>query len=136
MWRDNEIDTILAEMRYKDEVVFMGRQQEDVLSKLMGAAVALLYVSLFEGFGIPILEAFHAETAVITSNVTSLPEVAGNAALQVSPHSVEAIVEAMQQIYHDKALCNKLIEAGRQQRQYFSWERSASLLWNCLMRVV
>jgi glycosyltransferase involved in cell wall biosynthesis len=136
MWRDNEIDTILAGMRYRDEVIFMGRQQADVLSKLMGSATALLYVSLFEGFGIPVLEAFHAETAVITSNVTSLPEVAGDAALQVSPHSVEAITEAMQQLYHDKALRNKLIEAGRQQRQHFSWEQSANLLWECLMRAV
>jgi glycosyltransferase involved in cell wall biosynthesis len=123
-------------MHYKDEVIFMGRQQADVLSKLMGAATALLYVSLFEGFGIPILEAFHAETAVITSNVTSLPEVAGDAALLVSPHSVEAIVKAMQQIYYDKTLRNKLIEAGRQQRQHFSWERSADLLWNCLMQAM
>jgi glycosyltransferase involved in cell wall biosynthesis len=136
MWRDNEIDTILANIHYKDEVIFMGRQQADVLSKLMGSATALLYVSMFEGFGIPILEAFHAETAVITSNVTSLPEVAGDAALLVSPYSVEAIADAMRQLYHDKTLRNKLIEKGRQQRQHFSWEQSAALLWECLMRAM
>jgi glycosyltransferase involved in cell wall biosynthesis len=136
MWRDNEIDIVLAGMHHKNDVLLMGRQQTDVLSKLMGAATALLYVSLFEGFGIPILEAFHAETAVITSNLTSLPEVAGGAALQISPYSVEAITEAMNLLYHDKTLRNKLIYAGRQQRQRFNWEQSATLLWETLMRTV
>jgi glycosyltransferase involved in cell wall biosynthesis len=135
MWSDNEIDTVLAGMRHKDDVLLTGRQQTEVLSKLMGAATALLYVSLFEGFGIPILEAFHAEVAVITSNITSLPEVAGDAALQVSPHSAEAIAEAMNLLYHDKELRSKLIDAGRQQRQHFSWEQSATLLWETLMQV-
>ncbi|MDR1346253.1 MAG: glycosyltransferase family 4 protein [Bacteroidales bacterium] len=136
MWRDNEIGAVLAEMRHKDDVLLMGRQQTELLSKLMGAASALLYVSFFEGFGIPVLEAFHAETAVITSNVTSLPEVAGEAALQVSPHSAEAIAEAMSLLYYDKTLRSKLIHAGRQQRQHFSWEQSAALLWETLMQAL
>jgi len=136
MWRDDEIDSILEEMYYKDEVILMGHQQVEVVSKLMAAAKALLFVSMFEGFGIPVLEAFHAETAVITSNITSLPEIAGDAALQVSPYSIEAIVEAMQQIEYDKALRGRLIEAGRQRRQYFSWEQSAHLLWDCLMKAI
>ena len=68
-------------MQYKRDVIFVGRVEATELSRLLGAAQALVYVSLFEGFGIPILEAFYAEVPVITSNCTSMPEVAGHAAL-------------------------------------------------------
>ena len=101
---------------------------------MLSAAEALVYTSLFEGFGIPILEAFHAETAVITSTVTSMPEVAGDAALLVDPYSVEAITEAMEKIHLDPALRENLVEKGRQRRNLFSWDRTANLLWESLMK--
>ena len=96
----------------------------------------MVYASLFEGFGIPILEAFYAETAVITSNVTSMPEVAGDAAIFVDPLSVEDIAKAMQDVAGNEELKRSLIEKGRERRDLFSWDRTATLLWNSLLQTL
>ncbi|MBR4803548.1 MAG: glycosyltransferase family 4 protein, partial [Bacteroidales bacterium] len=77
-WWKGDIENAYIAMHHKIDVVFAGRVEADELGKMMSAATALAYVSYFEGFGIPILEAFRAETPVITSNVTSMPEVAGD----------------------------------------------------------
>ena len=80
------------------------------------------------------MEAFNAETAVITSNTTSMPEVAGDAALLVNPASVDEIVAAMRKVSGDNELRGRLIAAGRRPRELFSGEKSAQLLWLSLMR--
>jgi glycosyltransferase involved in cell wall biosynthesis len=102
----------------------------------MASALALTYVSYFEGFGIPILEAFHCDTPVITSNVTSMPEVAGNAAVLIDPFSVSSIADAMLKMATDTEFRQKLIVAGREQRQKFTWELSAEKLWNCIEKAL
>lgn len=127
-----DFDAVLASMKHLDDVIFLGHLGAEELAKLAGSALALVYASLFEGFGIPILEAFYAETAVITSNVTSMPEVAGNAALLVDPYAVDSIENAMLSIYKDRSLRNQLVERGRQQREKFSWDRTADLLWRSI----
>jgi glycosyltransferase involved in cell wall biosynthesis len=88
-----------------------------------------VYVPLFEGFGIPLLEAMHCEVPIITSNVSSLPEVAGNAALYCNPLQVEDIANAMFKLYTDKQLYESLINNGIARRQKFSWDTTADLLW-------
>ncbi len=131
-WWQDELAAAYDNMRHQQEVLFLGHVESDKLSRLLSAAVALLYPSLFEGFGIPIIEAFHAETAVITSDVTSMPEVAGDAALVVNPHSVDEIADAMQRLASDTELRNELIARGRERRNRFSWDRTADLLWQSL----
>lgn len=133
-WWKDELADAYDNMRHQNEVCFLGHVDSDKLARLLSAAVALVYPSLFEGFGIPIIEAFHAETAVITANVTSMPEVAGDAALIVSPLSVDAIAVAMHQMATDEKLRKELIAKGRERRNLFSWDRTASLLWNSLMQ--
>lgn len=127
-----DIDDVLKNMKHKDDVRFLGHLKMNELAQVMGAAQCLVYASLFEGFGIPIVEAFQAETAVITSNVTSMPEIAGDAAWIVNPLSVEEIAEAMRQAATDEALRQKYIAQGRIQRTRFSWDLSAEKLWNCI----
>ena len=127
-----DIDDVLKNMKHKDDVRFLGHLKMNELAQVMGAAQCLVYASLFEGFGIPIVEAFQAETAVITSNVTSMPEIAGDAAWIVNPLSVEEIAEAMRQAATDEALRQKYIAQARIQRTRFSWELSAEKLWNCI----
>ena len=83
----------------------------------------------FEGFGIPIIEAMSCGTPVITSNVTSMPEVAGNAALLVNPFSVESIKNGMLKIAKDNNLRNELIKKGFVQQEKFSWDKTAEKLW-------
>ncbi|MCR5423141.1 MAG: glycosyltransferase family 4 protein [Bacteroidales bacterium] len=134
VWWDGELKEAYDNMQYKRDVIFVGRVEATELSRLLGAAQALVYVSLFEGFGIPILEAFYAEVPVITSNCTSMPEVAGHAALLVDPTMVDDIAMAMQLIANDEQRAMQLVEEGRRQRQLFSWERTANLLWESIIK--
>ena len=132
MWWTEEIKLAYEGMKYRDEVIFTGRVTDEELASLMASALALTYVSYFEGFGIPILEAFHCDTPVITSNVTSMPEVAGNAAILTNPFSVPSIADAMQKIASDPDFRQELKTKGREQRTKFSWEQTADKLWGCI----
>src|SRR5574344_1582758 len=127
-----DIQTVYNQMKFKDEVYFLGHLSSKILSEVTASALALVYTPLFEGFGIPIVEAFNAETAVITSNVTSMPEVAGDAALLVNPLKMNEIKEAMAKLAADEIFRQSLIEKGRIQRSKFSWQQTADKLWNCV----
>jgi glycosyltransferase involved in cell wall biosynthesis len=135
-WWNGEISKAFESMEFKDEVIFTGRLAPEKLNELLASSLALVYVSLFEGFGIPIVEAFYAETAVITSTTTSMPEVAGDAALLVDPYSVKAIAEALYAIDTDNALRLSLIEKGNIRRTAFSWDLSAEKLWKALEKLM
>lgn len=134
-WWEGPIAEAYEAMRFKDEVIFTGRLSAEDLHKVTASALASVYVSYFEGFGIPILEAFKCDTPVITSNVTSMPEVAGEAALLVDPFSEASIAEAMTEML-DETRRQELIEKGRERANDFSWDKAAEAIWNCLMRVV
>jgi glycosyltransferase involved in cell wall biosynthesis len=133
IWWSEEIDEAYSKMKFRDDVIFTGRLTLDELAKVTAAAYALTYVSLFEGFGIPLMEAMNCDVPVITSNVTSLPEIAGDAALLVNPDSIESITEAMEMVTTDAALRDSMIERGRLQRKKFSWDKSADLLWQSIL---
>ena len=135
-WWQGEIEDTYLAMKHQDDVIMLGRQKIEVLQKLYGTARALVYTSLFEGFGIPIVEAFNAETAVITSDVTSMPEVAGDAAALVDPHSVSQITEAMSRLWNDDGYRDELIAHGREQRKLFSWQQTADRLWQTVESVL
>ncbi len=96
----------------------------------------MTFVPYFEGFGIPIVEAMKCEIPVIASKVTSLPEIAGDAALFVSPDSPGSIRDAMIRIVREKGLREELIEKGRKRRELFSWDDTASKLWNSMEMVM
>jgi glycosyltransferase involved in cell wall biosynthesis len=97
---------------------------QDLLS-IIQSAKALVFPSLSEGFGLPVLEAFASRIPVITSNTSSLPEVAGEAAILVDPLSSDAIAHAMLTIAEDSALCSSLIEKGAVQVMKFTWDHTA-----------
>ena len=130
------IEKIHSEMKHKDSVVFTGRLENDELSKVMAASECLTYIPHFEGFGIPLLEAMYAETAIISGNTTSLPEVVGNAALICSPTDYDKVAENMNLIATSEELRNSLIEKGREQRQKFSWQLTSERLWNCIENAI
>lgn len=136
IWWQDELKAAYDAMRHQSDVVLNGRAEVDELSRLMAAAQALVYPSFFEGFGIPIVEAFYAETAVITSNVTSMPEVAGDAALLVEPQNVDAIADALTMVARNPELRRELIEKGRSRRSHFSWDNAANELWQVIIRTV
>lgn len=106
-------------------IVFTGFVSDDDLHTLYQGARSLVFPSLYEGFGLPALEAMAHGTPVITSNTSSLPEVVGEAGLLVDPLSTTAIEEAMQHLLDDETLCNTLARRGLERAKLFSWESTA-----------
>ena len=133
-WWTREMEDALNGMTYREDVIFIGRIPDHELFELAAASLALLYVPFFEGFGIPILEAWRAGVPVITSNVTSMPEVAGDAALLVDPYSPEEIAAAMRRLAGNPSLRSDLITRGNTRSDLFSWDRTAELMWKCIER--
>lgn len=107
---------------------------QDELAQVLAAAGAMVFIPWFEGFGIPILEAFAVGTPVIHGDRTSLPEVAGGAGLEVDPGDPVAVAAAMRRIEGEPALREHLAERGLERLEAFSWDRTAELLWQCLQR--
>ncbi|MBN8702687.1 MAG: glycosyltransferase family 4 protein [Bacteroidetes bacterium] len=132
MWWTSDMEKTLKQMLYKNDVIFTGRVDVEQLRNLYASSLALVYTTTFEGFGIPIIEAMNCETAVITSNTTSMPEVAGNGALLADPFSTQSIANAMQKIYTEPELRKSLIEKSKDQIHKFTWENSAQKLWKCI----
>ena len=133
-WKTESVKRAYDNMLHKQDVVLTGHLGRADLAALTGAAEALVYVSLFEGFGIPIVEAFQCRVPVITSNTSSMPEVAGGGALVVDPLYVEAIAKAMHDIASSPALRNALVEAGGVQLKKFSWDLTADRLWQTILK--
>ena len=134
-WWTEPIQRAYDAMSCKDDVVFVGRLSAEDLHRVTAAALASVYVSYFEGFGIPILEAFKCDTPVITSNVTSMPEVAKDAALLVDPFNEDSIAKAMINVLDDKVR-ERLIEKGRERAKDFSWDKAADDIWNSLIKAI
>jgi glycosyltransferase involved in cell wall biosynthesis len=136
-WKAGPIFEVYQQMRQREAVQLTGRVSDTELVQLYAAAQACAYVPYFEGFGIPIVEAQASGCPVITSNASSMPEVAGpNGALLINPFDVADITEALVQLDTDPALRQRLIARGLENVQRFSWDRSAELLWDCLLEAV
>ena len=103
--------------------------------RLYRGAAALVFPSLYEGFGLPVAEAMACGTPVVTSNTTALPEVAGDAALLVNPESAEEISAAIYRVVSDPALRSTLRERGLRQAGKFSWANTAGKVWDVLRQV-
>lgn len=134
-WQVAEIKKLHTASAYRDDILFLGYVPEEIAAQLMAAALALTYLSFFEGFGLPVLEALCTDTPVITSNTSSLPEVAGDAALLVDPHDTEAIANAMLRIWQEPELRKDLIEKGQKQRQQFSWDEAATAIYQVFKKL-
>ena len=109
----------------QERVVFTGYVSNEAVRRLLEGADALVLPSLSEGFGLPVLEAFSADTPVLCSNTTSLPEVGGDAALYFDPRSPASIAETILRFYSDPELAPALAAAGRRRLNQFSWTRAA-----------
>lgn len=125
-WHNKVLDEALSRLDLTDHVVETGYIPHDKLNSVYSGALMYVFASLWEGFGMPVLEAMRCGTPVITSNISSLPEVAGDAALLVDPYSVSEIVEAMVKLYGDDALREEMRERGFKQSSLFSWEKAAA----------
>jgi len=124
-WLYEETQRMVTELKLENKVRFLGRVSELELITLYSLADVFAFPSFFEGFGIPPLEAMACGAPVITSNTSSLPEVAGDAAILVDPHDTHAIADAITRVLEDEQLREELRQKGYLQAQRYTWYRSA-----------
>lgn len=124
-WLYDNLFQRVEELGLTEDVIFTGVVPDEDLPALMNGALVFVYPSLYEGFGLPALEAMACGVPVITSNASSLPEVAGDAALLVDPYDVEGLAEAMRSLIESEETRSDLREKGLAQAARFSWERTA-----------
>jgi glycosyltransferase involved in cell wall biosynthesis len=135
-WLDSPIYQMIRDLKLTDRTHFIGFARDEDLPALYSGAECLAYPSLYEGFGFPVLEAMRCGTPVVTSTVSSIPEVAGDAALLVDPYNVDALADALRQLISDQELRAGLITKGFKQAAWFTWERSAQQLRTVYQQVV
>lgn len=123
-WNTGKFFNTYSNAQHKNDIILTGHLQPEKLNILLGSAEALVFPSLFEGFGIPIVEAFKAGVPVITSNISSMPEVAGNAALLVTPTVTEEIANAMKTILQPET-AQQLTLSGKTRADQFNWDITA-----------
>lgn len=124
-WRHEEIFSLAQELDLQDDVLFPGFIPREELPLWYNAASAFVYPSLYEGFGLPPLEAMACGTPVVASNASSLPEVVGDAGLLVEPTDAEELAQAMQRVLSDDDLRDSLRRKGLERAKKFSWPRAA-----------
>jgi len=125
-WNTTEIEREASALVASGEVIPLGYTSDDALARLYSAALAVVYVSLYEGFGLPPLEAMASGTPVIVSDTSSIPEVVGDAGVQVNPIDEAAIRAALLRMIDDDGLRTTLAERGFARSQDFSWSRCAA----------
>lgn len=123
---------LITQLKLDDRIIFTNVIDEHALANYYRGALACVYPSLCEGFGLPPVEAMACGIPVLTSAITSLPEVAGDAAVLVDPYSVDAITDGLEQIITDNKLRNDLIQKGLIQSRRFSWQTTATNVQNLL----
>lgn len=134
-WLEDEILARGQALSLAGQVLFPGYIPAEDKAALLSGALAYVFPSLYEGFGLPVLEAMACGTPVLTSNVSSLPEVAGEAAILVDPHRAETIAAGIVQLVTDQDLRQRLVEKGYRQVQKFSWTRAAEQVLTVVSRL-
>lgn len=124
-WFCEPIEQKIAELQFETSVILTGFVPDDALPLLYSGAEAFVFPSIYEGFGLPVVEAMSYGAPVITSNVSSLPEIAGNAAIFVTPTAPESIAEGIKSVLKNPEKREQMKEAGRLRAQHFSWPRTA-----------
>ncbi len=135
-WLDDPIYSTIRGNGLAQYVHLIGFADDDDLPALYNNATAFAFPSLYEGFGLPILEAFGCGTPVVTSNVSSLPEVAGDSALMVDPDDADALTDALRRVLEDTTLRERLILGGLARVREFSWDQAAQNLKNIYSSLV
>jgi glycosyltransferase involved in cell wall biosynthesis len=134
-WRTEAIQQALEAHPYKQDIIRFEYMEAAELSQIIGAAYALTYVSEFEGFGIPILEALRCHVPAISGNTSSMPEVGGNACLYANPFDAIDIADKIMEMYNNEPLRNKLKHNCIAQAQLFSWQKSSNELYKVITQV-
>ncbi len=136
MWNYPDFEEAIKQSKFSSDIIFVGHQTQQKLNKILSSSRALMFVSYFEGFGIPMVEAMKSRTAVVASNCSVMPEVCGEAALYVDPFNVDDIAQKMQQIATDDELRTQLILNGDKQHLRYNWDKSAEKMWEVIQKTI
>lgn len=131
-WKSNEVKEAAERNSIQDKVIFTGQVSDEELAALYRNCKVFVYPSLYEGFGLPVLEAMAMGAPVITSNVSSLPEVAGDAAILINPNNDGEIFDAIWKILDDKELTAEMRQKALNRAEKFSWSRTAHEVFDVL----
>ena len=134
-WKLSGLGKKLTDLGINHRVIFMGRVEHEDLVTLYGNADGFVFPSLYEGFGFPPLEAMVNRTPVLSSDVTSMPEVLGDAALLVNPYSVDDIAHGMLRLVNDEVLRDTLVMKGQERVKQFTWGQSARKLFEIYQEI-
>jgi glycosyltransferase involved in cell wall biosynthesis len=134
-WQFEAVKAYYNTMVFKEDVIFVNHLAQEALHKWVSAAEALIYVPFYEGFGIPLIEAMNCKIPIVCSNISSMPEVTQNAAIHVSPHDINEIAIAMQEVL-DENTKKMLIANGQEKIKKYSWQKGASIVWQAIERAI
>lgn len=134
-WKYESFLNDIKSYKYRNDLILTGYLPEEELAALTGSAYAMVYPSLFEGFGVPVLEAMQSGTPVITTAGSAMQEVAGDAALYADVRSPAQIGEKMMLIYNDEELRNQLILKGIDKAKEYSWQKTSNRLWQSICNI-
>lgn len=132
---DPELERVLEESPYADKIHFVGRRQGEELNSILSHSSALLFPSLFEGFGIPLIEAMSAGTPVISSNVSCMPEIVGEGGILLPPLETDLWADEMIRIEQPEVRKEWVLK-GLERATFFSWDKSANVLWENIEKTV
>lgn len=135
-WMNADMESAYNAMKHASDVVFLGYQDVTLLQQITAGAFACLYPSLFEGFGVPMLEAMKSGVPVIASHQSVMPEILNGAGILIDPFSVENTVEGMITLVEDDGLKRELIQRGLQRASDFSWDQTAEHIFNHLTQLI
>lgn len=124
-WFFQEIEKALEESLYRDEIIFPGYIPDEDIPALYNGAEIFVYPSFYEGFGLPVLEAMQCGTPVITSNISSMPEIGGDACYYIEPKSLDDLTRGLEKIIENTDLRKKMSQKGIERAKQFSWEKCA-----------
>lgn len=128
LFKSDDIEQAYAQLKYQSDIIFTGRLDQQTLAKTVASSKGMVYISYFEGFGIPVLEALQSGVPVLTANKTSLPEVGGDAAIYCDPFDVSSIMEGMVKLAEGEFDSKLLLE----QAALFSWDQTARKVWGVI----
>jgi glycosyltransferase involved in cell wall biosynthesis len=131
-WRYSEVMRLIADSPKHKQIMYLGYIPEEHKPALIKLARVFAWPSLYEGFGLPVLEAMAVGTPVLTSSVTSLPEVVADSALMVNPYNVSEIARGLKALLNDQAVRENYIQKGLERSKNFTWQHTAKVLYNLL----
>jgi glycosyltransferase involved in cell wall biosynthesis len=131
-WQYEPEKEFLQQMKYRLDVILIPHSSPEIIAQWMASSTALILVSKYEGFGVPLVEAMACHVPIICSNISSLPEIAGDAALIIDPENHREIANALHRISEDKALRKQLIANGEIRVKTFTWQHASEIVWDAV----